>query len=45
MNDQVFTDTEADFEDSESECSEISEIDWEEIDGQFEEKMSARPVL
>ena len=50
VNDQVLTDPEADFEGSEtyrdeSECSEISQIDWEEIDRQFEEKMSARPVL
>ena len=33
VNDQVLTDTEADFE-----GSEISEIDWEEIDRQFEEQ-------
>ena len=38
VNDQVLSDPEADFEGSESECSETSQIDWEEIDRQFEEQ-------
>ena len=38
VNDQVLTDIEADFEGYESESSEISEIDWEEKDRQFEEQ-------
>ena len=35
VNDQVLTDTEADFEGDESE---YSDIDWEEIDRQYEER-------
>ena len=38
MNDQVLTDTEADFEGYESEYSDIFDIDWEEIGRQFEER-------
>ena len=38
VNDQVLTDTEADFEGDESEFSDISDIDWEEIDRQYEER-------
>ena len=41
VNNQVLTDTEADFEGYESEYSDISDIDWEEIGRKFEE----RPVL
>ena len=38
VNDQVLTDTVADFEGDESEYSDIeSNIDWEEIDRQYEE--------
>ena len=38
VKDQVLTDTEADFEGYESESSDLSEIDWEEIHRQFEEQ-------
>ena len=39
VNDQVLTDTEADFEGSQSEYSDMeSSIDWEEIDRQYEER-------
>ena len=39
VNDQVLTDTEADFEGSQSEYSDMeSSIYWEEIDRQYEER-------
>ena len=39
VNDQVLTDTEADFEGSQSEYSDMeSSIDWKEIDRQYEER-------
>ena len=43
VNNQVLTATEAVFEGDESEYSDsVSEIDWEEIDRQYEEQ---RPVM